>query len=125
MTQATTTIETLIDRYLTIWNETDPAARRALIAQTWAPGATYRDPLLAGDGHDGIDAMTAGFQAAYPNHTFQYDGEHDAAARQFGWKLVNPSGDVVLTGEDTYHLSGGGLFQAIVGRFTSPVPGQE
>ena len=27
----------LIDRYIAVWNETDAAARRDLIARTWTP----------------------------------------------------------------------------------------
>ena len=46
----------LIDRYFAAWNETDTASRRKLIATTWSTDAAYLDPLLSGDGHDGIDA---------------------------------------------------------------------
>ena len=44
----------LVDRYFDTWNETDPARRRELIAATWTTDAVYVDPLLAGNGHDGI-----------------------------------------------------------------------
>ena len=37
----------LVDRYLTCWNETDPEARRALIAQHWSPRPSYTDPVAA------------------------------------------------------------------------------
>jgi hypothetical protein len=40
----------LIARYLACWNETDPAARRKLIEDTWAEDATYtstRSPMPA------------------------------------------------------------------------------
>ncbi len=58
---APTELSALIDRYIAIWNETDPDARRTLIEATWAEDATYTDPALNGAGRDGIDAMTAGF----------------------------------------------------------------
>ncbi|MBA3378501.1 MAG: nuclear transport factor 2 family protein [Chloroflexia bacterium] len=124
-TQATTTdIVALIDRYISIWNHTDPAARRGLIDATWARDATYTDPVLNGSGRDGIDAMIAGFQQAYPAHTFELSGDNprDGAARRFGWRLLSPTGELQMTGEDVYELDAEGLLQSIVGSFDQPVP---
>lgn len=119
MTITTATIDTLIDRYIAIWNEIDPVRRKALIDQTWAEDATYSDPALSGSGRDGIDEMTAGFQAAYPGHTFERIAECqlDDHERRFGWKLLIPTGEVFITGEDVYELSADGLFQSITGTF--------
>jgi hypothetical protein len=39
-----TDINTSIDRYIAIWNETDAKRRQDLIAQTWTEDATYVDP---------------------------------------------------------------------------------
>src|SRR4051794_10587510 len=36
----------VVDRYIAIWNETDPARRRDLVGQTWTDDATYVDPLV-------------------------------------------------------------------------------
>lgn len=118
--QATTTdLSALIDRYIAIWNETDPAARRTLIDATWAGDATYTDPVLNGAGRDGIDAMIAGFQQAYPGHTFDLIGVDplDEAAHRFGWRLLSPTGEVQMTGQDVYELGADGLLQSIVGSF--------
>jgi hypothetical protein len=52
----------VIDRYLACWNETDPAARRTLIEQTWTDDASYIDPLAEARGHDAIDATIAAAQ---------------------------------------------------------------
>lgn len=121
--QATTTdLSALIDRYIAIWNETDPAARRVLIDATWAEDATYADPALNGTGRDGIDAMTAGFQQAYPGHTFELTGTADGDDRRFGWRLLSPTGELQMTGEDVYKLDAEGLLQSMVGSFDQPVP---
>jgi len=37
----------VIARYLSCWNETDPAARRKLINDTWTADARYVDPMAA------------------------------------------------------------------------------
>ena len=118
--QATTNdLSALIDRYIAIWNETDPVARRTLIDATWAKDATYRDPLLTGTGRDGIDEMTAGFQQARPGHTFELTSEHphDEGAHRFDWRLLSPTGEVMVVGSDAYELDANGRLQTIVGAF--------
>ena len=118
--QATTIdLSALIDRYIAIWNETDPVARRTLIDATWAEDATYADPVLNGSGRDGIDAMTAGFQQARPGHTFELTSEHplDEAAHLFDWWLLSPTGEVMVVGSDDYELDANGRLQSIVGAF--------
>ena len=124
-TATTTTIsatEMLADRYIAIWNETDAATRRELIAKTWAEDGHYLDPLLAGDGHDGIEAMTAGFQSAYPGHTFRrvgtIDQHHDRI--RFGWELVTPDGQTFVIGTDYGEITPDGLLRSITGFFEQP-----
>ena len=73
-----TTIEEVIDQYIAAWNETDPGMRRALIDRTWTEDGSYLDPLMNGEGHDGIDAMIAGVQTQFPGYRFRRTGELDA-----------------------------------------------
>src|SRR2546429_182127 len=40
----------LIDRYIAMWNETDAARRRDLIAKTWTHTGRYLDPVMQGKG---------------------------------------------------------------------------
>jgi hypothetical protein len=47
----------IAERYLAAWNEREPAARRAQVAQVFAPDASYLDPMMRGSGVDGIDGM--------------------------------------------------------------------
>lgn len=80
------------ERYLAAWNERDPAARRARIAQAFAPAASYLDPMMRGSGVDGIDAMIGAAQGQFPGCRFalhgQPDGHHDVV--RFSWALVGP-----------------------------------
>ena len=124
MSQATSTIETLFDDYIAIWNETDPERRRALIDKVWAENATYRDPVLSGEGRDGIDAMTAGFQAAYPGHTFARHGEAtcEGDGYRFEWMLKNLDGETQIVGIDVAEVDATGQLRSIVGEFDMPVP---
>ena len=124
MSQATTTIETLFDDYIAIWNETDPARRRSMIDRVWAADATYRDPVLNGAGRDAIDAMIAGFQAAYPGHTFARQGEAicEGDAYRFEWILKNPEGETQIVGVDVAEIDASGQLRSIVGEFDLPAP---
>ena len=111
-------VATVVDNYLAAFNETDPARRRELIEQTWADGASYLDPLMEGDGADGIDAMIAGVQSQYPGYRFELAGEPDAHHDRvrFAWHLHAPeNGDVVATGIDFGTVAEDGRLRAITG----------
>ena len=109
----------LADRYIAVWNETDPGRRRDLIARTWTETARYRDPLLAGDGPDGIDAMVAAVHEKYPGHAFRRTSEVDAHNGQlrFGWELAPADGPVLASGVDFGTVAGDGRLDAVTGFF--------
>jgi hypothetical protein len=67
-------IAQLIDDYIAAWNETDAGRRRALVGQVFTDDATYLDPVMEGNGADGIDAMIAGAQAQFPGARFELAG---------------------------------------------------
>jgi len=113
-----------VERYLAIWNETDPAQRRAMIAQTWSDDASYLDPMMAGDGPDGIDAMIAGVQQQATGLQFRQVGtvdSHNDRVR-FSWELVGPNGgEPVYAGTDFATLAADGRLQTVTG-FLDRVP---
>ncbi|RKR36506.1 nuclear transport factor 2 family protein [Paraburkholderia sp. BL17N1] len=113
----------LIDRYFDAWNETDGTRRRELIAATWSTDADYRDPLLSGTGHDGIDAMIRAVQERFPHHTFRRTGQIDGFADRlrFSWELAAPAGDAIVKGSDFGVIDPHGRLQAITG-FLDQVP---
>ncbi|HZD25297.1 MAG TPA: nuclear transport factor 2 family protein [Alphaproteobacteria bacterium] len=115
----------LIDRYIAVWNETDPARRRELIALTWTETAHYVDPLMEGDGPAGIDAMVAGVQERFPDHRFRLAGEVDAHHDRvrFGWELAPEGGEPLVAGIDFGVIAADGRLQTITG-FLDLVPGQ-
>lgn len=100
-----------IDRYIAIWNETDAERRRDLIARTWTEDGAYLDPIMAGDGHDGIDAMIAGVQSRYAGYRFrrtsEVDAHHDRV--RFGWELGPEGGPAAAGGLDVGVLVDGRL----------------
>ena len=106
-----TNVDAVIDRYIAIWNETDPNRRRELIAQTWTEDASYLDPLMGGEGRDGVDAMVEGIQVQFPGYRFgrtsAVDTHHDRI--RFGWELGPEGGPAVAGGVDVGVLADGRL----------------
>jgi hypothetical protein len=113
----------LIDRYFDAWNETDGTRRRELIAATWTVDADYRDPLLAGAGHDGIDAMIRAVHERFPQHRFRRTSEIDSFADRlrFSWELTTPAGDAIVKGSDFGVVDAQGHLRAVTG-FLDEVP---
>ncbi|RZT87715.1 SnoaL-like protein [Pseudonocardia sediminis] len=80
-------------RYIDVWNETDPAARKEKVAALWTTGGTYTDPLADVAGHDGIDGFVAAAQSQLAGFEFRLlgpvDAHHDQA--RFRWE-AGPAG---------------------------------
>ncbi len=122
MTETTTapanTMTALAEQYIAAFNETDPVARRALSDETFSEDATYVDPLMTGDGQDGIDAMIGGVQAQFPGFTFRLTGKVDGFADRlrFSWELSPPEADEPLVaGTDFATLAADGRLTNVTG----------
>ncbi|MEJ0016345.1 MAG: nuclear transport factor 2 family protein [Acetobacteraceae bacterium] len=113
------TLTDLVDRYIAAWNETDAGRRRDLIAQTWTEDAHYVDPMLQGDGRDGIDAMICGVQERFPGYRFRRTGDveshHDRI--RFTWDLVPEEGEAVVSGTDFAVITSDNRLHAVTGFF--------
>jgi hypothetical protein len=107
-----------IDRYLTLWNETDAEARAKGIAEVFTPDATYTDPLADVAGHAGIDALLAGAQGQFAGFTFKLltavDSNHHIT--RFSWELVPATGgESIVIGSDVAVLAEDGKIRAVYG----------
>ncbi|PZG02575.1 nuclear transport factor 2 family protein [Nonomuraea aridisoli] len=113
----------LVERYVAVWNETDPAARAKAVAELWTEDATYTDPLADVAGHDGIAAVIEGAQGMFPGLVFtpgdQYDTHHHTA--RFTWHLGPKDGDPVAIGFDVVELAEDGRIRKVLG-FLDKVP---
>ncbi len=70
----------LVQRYPAAWNETDAAARRAVLAEVFAEDAAYTDPLVSVQGGNGLDAAIAAVQAQFGGLVFSLGGAVGRAA---------------------------------------------
>jgi len=116
-------VKDLVDRYIAIWNDTNTASRRALIARTWTEDARYIDPMMQSDGQAGIDTMIASVQQRFPDFRFSLLGQPDAHADRlrFCWALGPQGGEAVVKGTDFAVLSADGRLHAVTG-FLDQVP---
>jgi len=112
----------VIDRYIESWNETDPAARRALIDEAWAEHGRYTDPLAVAEGRAAIDATIAAVQGQFPGLRFSagpVDAHHDIA--RFTWTLAADDAEPLVIGFDVAVLDESGRIAAIHG-FLDKIP---
>jgi hypothetical protein len=117
----------VVARYIEIWNETDAAARQALIAQAWTADGTYLDPIMRSEGAAAIDAMIAGAQAQFPGFRFRRTGKVDAhnGHMRFSWECgPGETGAAVIAGTDFAELAADGRLAAVTG-FLDLAPGME
>ncbi|SFO56202.1 SnoaL-like domain-containing protein [Geodermatophilus obscurus] len=113
----------LADRYLAAWNATDPAGRRALVAEVFAEDVTYTDPLADVAGRDALDATIAAVQARFPGWVFRLAGPADAHHDQvrFTWHLGPEGADAPVAGSDVAVTDGDGRIRTVLG-FLDRVP---
>ena len=118
--------EQLIERYLGAWNETDADARRAAVADVYADGAQYIDPLADVTGHDQLSELIGAVQQQVPGHVFRLadggvDAHHNIA--RFSWELVPATGgESLAVGFDVAVLEDDGRIASVLG-FLDKAPG--
>ena len=84
-----TDVNTIARGYIDLWNERTPGRRREMLAANWTADARYVDPLMSGDGHDGVDALISGVQQRFPDFKFKLIGEPNGFGDhvRFSWAL--------------------------------------
>lgn len=115
-------IQQLVEQYIAVWNETDPAARRRGIGAVFAADARYTDPLADVTGPDALDAVIGAVQAQFPGLVFTLgpvDTHHDIA--RFTWELGPAGGESLVVGFDVLAAGDDGLVRRVLG-FLDKVP---
>jgi SnoaL-like domain len=109
--------------YIELWNERTPSRRREMLATSWTADARYIDPLMSGEGYDGVDALIDGVQQRFPEFTFKLIGEPNGFGDhlRFSWGLGPDDGaDSPIKGTDFAVLKEGRI-RSITG-FLDQVP---
>jgi SnoaL-like domain len=107
----------LADSYIEMWNESDAERRRAIAADILSEDAAYLDPMMSGDGIDGISEMIAGAQAQFPGHRVTLisgpEAHHDRL--RFSWSLAANGGEPVARGTDYVTVAEDGRMRSVTG----------
>lgn len=113
----------LATRYLAAWNETDPAARRAAVADLFADDVRYTDPLVTTEGRDALEATIGAVQQQFPGFVFRLAGPVDAHHDQlrFTWELGPAGREAPVAGSDVAVVDGSGRIRTVLG-FLDRVP---
>jgi hypothetical protein len=117
-----TDVNTIARNYIDLWNERAPGRRHEMLAANWTSDASYVDPLMSGDGHDGVDALISGVQQRFPDFRFRLIGEANGFGDhlRFSWGLGPDGADSPIKGTDFAVLSDGRI-RSITG-FLDQVP---
>lgn len=118
----------IVERYVAVWNEADPAARRAAIATIWAPDGT--EFLEAGRQYRGHEELAERVTRAY--ETFVGSGKYDVtsagdAARHddiitFTAQLTTPAGESDWAARVFLMLGADGLIREDYQLTVNPLP---
>jgi hypothetical protein len=106
--------EDLARRYVHIWNETDPAARRSQVAGLWIENGTHYVRAREVHGHADLELRVATSHqtnVAERNYAFELAGgvEHLRDMVKFNWRMVpNSGGAIAATGLIVLLLAGDG-----------------
>ena len=107
-----------LEAYVAAWNCADPARRAELLADSWAPGATYTDPAVDLRGAEALEAHIVARQQARPQAVVEILGEvrrhHEWAT--FAWR-VRAGADVLVSGIDCVEFAPDGRLSRVVGFF--------
>jgi hypothetical protein len=107
---------TIAQTYLAAWNAPGEAERQAQL-ERWSADARYVDPLMQGQGREGIGAMIAAARAQFPGHSFALAGTPDGHGShvRFSWDLLPGEGAPVARGTDIVRVDDDGRIAEVVG----------
>jgi hypothetical protein len=89
----------IIDRYVAVWNEPDPALRRTAISAIWAPGgAEFLEAGTQYRGHEELaERVTRAYEAFVASGKYDVTSAGDAARHDdiitFTAQLTTPAGE--------------------------------
>lgn len=106
-----------VNAYIRAWNETDPAARAALLESCWEPHAVFKDGMGVADGRDALHAYIAAAQQFVPGFHLELAAppEQCHGVYRFSWLIRKPDGSPMARGSNFGQLSLAGRFLSATG----------
>jgi hypothetical protein len=117
-----TDLDRIAQGYIAAWNEGDAVRRAELLKATFAEDVSYRDPVMQGEGHEGVSALIEGVQQRFAGFRFTLKGTPDGFADKirFAWMLGPEGTPSVIEGTDVGVVENGRL-KSVTG-FLDKVP---
>jgi len=109
--------DSLVERYLAAWNETDPSARRKAVGELFTEDVRYIDPVAAVEGQDELSGLIGAVHQQFPGFVFSPGGPVDAHHDQgrFTWHLGVPGEEPPVIGFDVAELAADGRIRLVLG----------
>ncbi|WP_250030611.1 nuclear transport factor 2 family protein [Paractinoplanes maris] len=109
--------DAVVDRYLAVWNEPDPEARRQAVRDAFADDVRYVDPMAAVEGHDELNGLIGAMRQQFPGHTLTVGGPVDGHHEQvrFTWNLAAGDNEPLVVGFDVAELDADGRIRRVLG----------
>ena len=116
--------DAVVEKYVAVWNETDPAARRAAVDELFTADVRYVDPMAAVTGREALDGLIGAVQQQFPGFVFTAGGPVDAHHDQgrFTLRLGRPGEEPPVAGFDVVERAPDGRIRLVLG-FLDKVPG--
>lgn len=107
----------LLESYLAMWREPDPAARKALVEHVFTPDGRHVDPQADANGYGEINDMVTTVHGHYPGFTIGRTSGIDQHGDQlrFAWELKLADGTVLVAGIDVAELAADGRLRRVAG----------
>src|SRR4051794_13994819 len=97
-----TDLARIAENYICAWNETDAARRQPLLAVAFTEEVAYRDPIMQGDGHEGVAALIDSVHQRFAGFRFALKGQPDGFGDRirFSWALGPEGSASIVEGTD-------------------------
>ena len=104
----------IADRYVALWNDSNPATRRAAIEQLWLKDGQHYVRTLKAQGYDALEKrVTGSHEKNVRDGGFEFRCQRNVQQLQdaitFNWEMLRPSsGEVVSVGLEFLKIDGAG-----------------
>jgi hypothetical protein len=106
-----TDLNRIAENYIRAWNEADAVRRKPLLETAFTGDVSYRDPIMQGDGRDGVGTLIDGVHRRFAGFRFSLKGLPDGFADRirFSWALGPEGAEPIVEGTDIGVIEGGRL----------------
>jgi hypothetical protein len=114
-------VKSVIDTYVSAWNETDANALQTRLADCWDASGVYTDPNIQTKGRKQLADYMLGFHQNVPSATFVLTDNVVSHHGQLHirWELVGPNRQILQNGNSFGEVSADGKLARMTGFFAN------